>query len=108
MTMHIATDDRIGSRADETELRQSLTLSPQQRTESLQRKIFQLRATSRLMQRSKLRSRIADMYRVRGTWSPSLRRRAAQLTAHGRQASLGTKSRFAALQQVGLLPIDPP
>jgi hypothetical protein len=33
-------DGKIGSRADETELRQALPLYPQQRKESLQRKIF--------------------------------------------------------------------
>ena len=34
----------MGSRADGTELRQALPLLPQQRKESLHRKIFQLRA----------------------------------------------------------------
>ena len=41
-----ATQDRNGSRADETELRQALPLHPQQRKESLHRKIFRLRANS--------------------------------------------------------------
>jgi hypothetical protein len=47
--------DRFGSWADETELRQALPLHPQQQTESLQRKIFQLRASCRLVQRNKMR-----------------------------------------------------